>query len=63
MTYWSKNSLASAKEHLLKINYAAYKQVYMKSHNQNMQVGRILYNLAKAFESVKHDNSLEELHF
>jgi len=35
----------------------------LKSHNQKMQVGGILYNLAKAFESVKHDISLEELYF
>jgi len=35
----------------------------LKSHNQKMQVGGILYNLAKVFESVKHDISLEELHF
>jgi hypothetical protein len=50
--------LASGKEHLLKIEYAAYKQIYQK-----MQVGGISYNLAKAFESAKHEISLEELYF
>jgi hypothetical protein len=57
--------LASAKEHLLKIEYAAYKQIYrvLKSHKQKMQVGGILYSLTKAFQPVKHEISLKELHF
>jgi hypothetical protein len=57
--------LASAKEHLLNIEYAAYKQIYsvLKSHNQKMQAGGLLHNFDKAVEYVKHDISLEELHF
>jgi hypothetical protein len=39
-TYWSQESLASTKEHLLKIEYAAYKQIYsvLKSHNQKCKL-------------------------